>query len=62
MLGGDAGELLHLEAGSKMGPLIPDLFSGDVHLNLGDYEGDLAQQTAKRLFFEILGRQFVLTG
>lgn len=57
MLGSEAGELLQAESGSKMGPMMIGLFTGEKRLNLGDYEGDTSSQAVKRRFFEILARQ-----
>jgi hypothetical protein len=57
MLGSEAGELIQSEAGSKMGPLMIGLFTGETRLNLGEYECDVSPQAVKRRFFEILGRQ-----
>lgn len=62
MLGSEAGELLQAEGGSKMGPLMIGLFTGETRLNLGDYEGDTSSQAVKRRFFEILGRQLGVSG
>lgn len=62
MLGSEAGELLQAEGGSKMGPLMIGLFTGETRLNLGDYEGDTSPQSVKRRFFEILGRQLGVSG
>lgn len=50
MLGSEAGELLQAEGGSKMGPLMIGLFTGETRLNLGDYEGDTSSQAVKRRF------------
>lgn len=58
----EAGELLQAEGGSKMGPLMIGLFTGETRLNLGDYEGDTSPQSVKRRFFEILGRQLGVSG
>jgi len=62
MLGSEAGELLQAEGGSKMGPLMIGLFTGETRLNLGDYEGDTSSQAVKRRFFEILARQLGVSG
>jgi len=38
------------------------LFTGEIRLNLGEYEGDTSPQAVKRRFFEILGHQLGLSG
>jgi len=62
MLGSEAGKLLQAEGGSKMGPLMIGLFTGETRLNLGEYEGDTSPQVVKRRLFEILGRQLGVSG
>jgi len=62
VLGSEAGELLQVEGGSKTGPLMIGLFTGEARLNLGDYEGETSSQAVKRRFFEILGRQLGVSG
>ncbi len=57
ILGSEAGELLQSEDGSKMGPQMIGLFTGETRFNLGDYDGEQSPQAVKRRFFEILGRQ-----
>lgn len=55
MLGSEAGDLLQAEGGSKMGPLMIGLFTGETRLNLGEYGGNISPKSVKRRFFEILG-------
>lgn len=63
MLSDEADELLQSEARkSKIGPLMLGLFTGDVRLNLGNYEDKVTPQAVKKRFFEILGRQLGLPG
>ena len=61
-LGSEAGELLQAEGGSKMGPLMIGIFTGETRMNLGDYQGEQSPQAVKRRFFEILGRQLGVGG
>ena len=62
MFGSEAGELLQAKVGSKMGPLMIGLFTGETRLNLGVYEGGTSSQAVKQRFFEILGRRLGVSG
>ena len=62
-LDSEVGEFLRAAyGGSKMGPLMIGLFTGETHLNFGEYEEDTSPQAVKRKFLEILRRQLGVSG
>ena len=61
MFGSEAGDILQAEDIGEMEPMI-GLFTGEAHLNLGEYEGDVSPQAVKTRFFEILGHRLGVSG
>ena len=62
ILGGVLNQSVPIDDGNEMGPLMIGLFSGEIRLNLGKYDGDVTPQSVKNVFFKILGQRLGVSG
>lgn len=57
----DTSSLLE-DIDSELGPIFLGLFTGEMRLNLGEYDGELSKEAARETFFRSLSKQLKLTG
>jgi hypothetical protein len=62
ILGDVLNQSVPFDDGSEMGPLMIGLFSGEMRLNLGKYDGDVTPESVKNVFFKILVQRLGVSG